>query len=431
MDPTSLQMNPAPRGASAPVGIELQEDGFHDEYVSISCRRDSVLSSHSSDGYLSEPQVGGGPSATTPKRPRREKTPPQLTPTRLRSVIHRSDRDAGSIISNAQDRRAKLLQEPIDGSQLKLPPPPLASGTSGDQSCGVEPHELHPPPKAPPRPLVPTTNVIPPTPNPPRTSAHTAPTPPRPPVLTTNVIPPTPNPPRTSTHTAPTPPPLPKSSGDAAAMGRLSEHNRKILAAGFDKLELLVQTLANDTALPINQILALWDKRSGRETKLGNVWNIYEAYLKDPSNQQDEVLRAGLNYRKHSSSPTYVSYLLHPAACQITNDVRKQCFARFKAAYPDSWSSILEAWQEVQSYEAPGQTVAQRARAFNKFTTQLIQRVFSSSLLVYHSTNSSLLTRQPSIVLAMVLRWLLSSLGSPSIKTLLSARYSQRKEGEM
>ena len=117
--------------------------------------------------------------------------------------------------------------------------------------------------------------------------------PPRP-IPTTCIIPPTPNPPQSSTRPSKSPP---GASRHHSALGRLSEENRKRLVVGFDEIEIVLQRLTNDTGLPISQILTLWDKVNGRETRSGNCWNIYEGYLKDPVNQGEEIRRAGLTYR--------------------------------------------------------------------------------------------------------------------------------------
>jgi len=141
-------------------------------------------------------------------------------------------------------------------------------------------------------------------------------------------------------------------------------------------MEAVIQKIVKDTGLTSQQVLTLWDKKNGRETKLGNSWNIYEGYLKDPANQADEIRRAGLTYRVPRL--LFVFYPTHYPpfiACQITHEVRSQCFAKFKTAYPDSWTTILETWQDVQMYEAPGQTLAQRGRVFHKFVTQIVERV--------------------------------------------------------
>jgi len=239
---------------------------------------DSPLTPSPSDGYLSEPQIGGGTPTITPKRQRRANTPPQLTPTRLRHVIHRSDRDAGSVILNAQDRRAKLLQEPPKVPQPGAPPLPplLAPGASSTDES--EPHQN--------RLSVPLTNVIPPTPRPPQmgTTASGSPL-------------------KASGSDSG------GSSSDFASGGRLSLENANLLRAGFEKIEATVQKLSQTTSLPVNQILALWDKKNGRDSRLGNYWNVYEGYLKDPANQAEEVRRAGFNFR--GSSPFVLSSILY------------------------------------------------------------------------------------------------------------------------
>ena len=201
-------------------------------------------------------------------------------------------------------------------------------------------------------------------PPPPRASELQVPQP----VVTTHITPPTPDPPRTSVVTTNSPP-------ESPTFGRLSAHNRDLLTAGFHQIEAAFQNIANNTGLPITQILALWDKKNGRETKSGNSWNIYEGYLKDPANQAEEIRRAGLTYRALLLIHLHSAFLMSTIACQITNEVRSQCFSKFKAAYPNSWSTILEAWQDAQMYDTPGQTIAQRARAFNKFVAQISERV--------------------------------------------------------
>jgi hypothetical protein len=112
----------------------------------------------------------------------------------------------------------------------------------------------------------------------------------------TNVIPPTPRPPRIGSP--------PKASGSDSACsssdftgGRLSLENAELLRAGFEKIEATVQKLSQTTSLSVNQILSLWDKKNGRDSRLGNHWNVYEGYLKDPANQAEEVRRAGFKYR--------------------------------------------------------------------------------------------------------------------------------------
>jgi len=67
------------------------------------------------------------------------------------------------------------------------------------------------------------------------------------------------------------------------------------------------------------------------------------------------------------------------------------CFKGLKCAFPDSWSDILETWDEIQMNEPPcAQTLAQQARTFQKYTSKVIQRVRMYAQMFIPYTHSSL-----------------------------------------
>ena len=120
------------------------------------------------------------------------------------------------------------------------------------------------------------------------------------PVPLTNVIPPTPRPPRIGSQLKASGSDSACSSSDFTSSGWLSLENAELLRASFEKIEATIQKLSQATSLSVNQILALWDKKNGRDSRLGNVWNVYEGYLKDPANQAEEVRRARFKYCESS-----------------------------------------------------------------------------------------------------------------------------------
>ncbi|EGO05105.1 hypothetical protein SERLA73DRAFT_68744 [Serpula lacrymans var. lacrymans S7.3] len=53
----------------------------------------------------------------------------------------------------------------------------------------------------------------------------------------------------------------------------------------------------------------------------------------------------------------------------------KECYMRFKKAYPDTWQEILKAFEEAAACSEIPQTIAQHLQDFNKFKSKLVQLV--------------------------------------------------------
>ncbi|KAG1859751.1 hypothetical protein F4604DRAFT_1930477 [Suillus subluteus] len=194
----------------------------------------------------------------------------------------------------------------------------------------------------------PSTNINPPTPD-----TH-IPTPglPQPslaPPPSTNVIPPTPH------ARIPTPGPsqrldlshyspatissewfpeecLTSHSEEPPVVGRRSAETNAALDAGFAAVDQTLLELSRTTGMPMHQ-------------------NLYSNYFKD--NTKQELGRLGQNLAVGEHTPS------------VTR--QKECYAKFKEQFPDTYQDILDTHEELASLGALPQTIGQRRQAFQRF----------------------------------------------------------------
>ena len=330
-------------------------------------------------------QIGGGTPCTLRKR--RLSTLSYETPTRLRTVVHASSRDVG-LVSRASDRRAQLVPGGPSPTVPSAPPvmriipfTPVSTGLVGPSHPKRVPRGASPAtlPSSP-QPLVHGTSAEP-------LSAPTSPheagkAPPATPPSNQSLL----------MHTTSQEPPSAPTSPHGTATGRMSEQNRRTLLAGFKEVLEYFRNLAERTELSMDQVLSVWEKQNGQKHKgPGNPWNAYESYIKHPQNRDEELCRCGFEPGLFIIHSLVVELLMTIPDSQLTVEVRTTCFKGFKRAFPDSWSDILETWDDIRMNEPPrAQTLAQRARTFQKYTSEVIQRVRRYAWMMILYTHSSL-----------------------------------------
>ncbi|EGO30868.1 hypothetical protein SERLADRAFT_404853 [Serpula lacrymans var. lacrymans S7.9] len=126
------------------------------------------------------------------------------------------------------------------------------------------------------------------------------------------------------------------------ALGRQSDETNATLHQGIPEL----------------QITNLWNISHLCKINTQNFWNIYGQYF--AVHQEREKMR--------SSSEDQVTGNPSVVIC-------KECYMRFKKAYPDTWQEILKAFEEAAACSEIPQTIAQHLQDFNKFKSKLVQLV--------------------------------------------------------
>ncbi|KAG1879477.1 hypothetical protein C8R48DRAFT_571805, partial [Suillus tomentosus] len=132
--------------------------------------------------------------------------------------------------------------------------------------------------------------------------------------------------------------------------GRRSAESNATLDAGFAAVEHTLLELSRSTAIPMHQVINLFMKSRGRNASSVNYWNLYSNYFKDKSQQELDRLHQDLPAGGRTPSVT----------------VRKECYAKFKEQYPDTYQDILDMHDEISLLSGLPQTVGQRAQAFQR-----------------------------------------------------------------
>lgn len=168
-------------------------------------------------------------------------------------------------------------------------------------------------------------------------------------------------------------------------MGRVPDSALATLAEGFDEIDMKLSELAVRMKMPFHQVADRYI-RSHTHAHASNLWNIYLMYF--AKNMEWELSRL-------------------PKGDEVTGtpspDVRKCCYALFKAQYQDMYPVMLEMWKEVHELENMGGTLAQWQQLFKKtikdfnhtvshylFTIWILLKIY---LLVHCSEQSAWLRR--------------------------------------
>ncbi|KAG2028587.1 hypothetical protein BDR03DRAFT_1019604, partial [Suillus americanus] len=139
-------------------------------------------------------------------------------------------------------------------------------------------------------------------------------------------------------------------SEELPVVGRRSAETNDALDAGFAAIDKTLLELSRSTAMPMHQVINLFMKSRGRTASSINYWNLYSNYFKDNSQQELARLHQDLPVGARTPSAT----------------VRKDCYAKFKEQYPDTFQDILDMHDEISSLGGLPQTVSQRAQAFQR-----------------------------------------------------------------
>ncbi|KAG2357451.1 hypothetical protein BDR07DRAFT_1490721 [Suillus spraguei] len=102
-------------------------------------------------------------------------------------------------------------------------------------------------------------------------------------------------------------------------------------------------------------MITLWNKSHACSTSAVNHWNTYSSYFKD--NLKDELVRLGRKAPEIYGTPS--------------TTVRCNCYELFKAAFPDTWQSILQLHEQSMMLLGIPQTVAMWGQEFQKFCTKI------------------------------------------------------------
>ncbi|KAG2137007.1 hypothetical protein DEU56DRAFT_713698, partial [Suillus clintonianus] len=140
-----------------------------------------------------------------------------------------------------------------------------------------------------------------------------------------------------------------------AVKGRRQDATNDILREGFVNMERLVHELSHQTSIPTHQVISLWNKSHARGINNVNHWNAYSGYFKD--NLKQELDRLGDKAPEIPGTPSAT--------------VRRNCYELFKAAYPDTWQTILEYHGQSVILSGVPQTIAMRAQEFQKFCKKI------------------------------------------------------------
>ncbi|KAG1893316.1 uncharacterized protein F5891DRAFT_963169 [Suillus fuscotomentosus] len=151
-----------------------------------------------------------------------------------------------------------------------------------------------------------------------------------------------------------------------AVKGRRHDATNDILREGFVKMERLVHELSRQTSIPTHQVISLWHKSHARGVNSVNHWNAYSGYFKD--NLKQELDRLGGKAPDVPGTPSAT--------------VRRNCYELFKAAYLDTWQTILEYHGQSVLLSGVPQTVAMCAQEFQKFFKKIVAVVRTSQLVV-------------------------------------------------
>ncbi|EDR06065.1 uncharacterized protein LACBIDRAFT_329158 [Laccaria bicolor S238N-H82] len=126
--------------------------------------------------------------------------------------------------------------------------------------------------------------------------------------------------------------------------GRISSSSWDVLNTGFQKIDDIIDQLANKTGRTHENIITLW-KRTHAHECTGSMWNKYQKYFL--ANREKEHRRIGDSR----------------ANCRT-------CLVGFKEHEP-RWREILEAYDEVLAASNVHSTISQRTRKFDRLVSQL------------------------------------------------------------
>ncbi|KAG1767429.1 hypothetical protein EDD22DRAFT_763625, partial [Suillus occidentalis] len=130
--------------------------------------------------------------------------------------------------------------------------------------------------------------------------------------------------------------------------GHRSAETNATLDAGFAAVDQALLELSRTTGMPMHQVINLFMKSRGRTASSINYWNLYSNYFKD--NTKQELGRLGQNLTVGERTPSR----------------RKECYAKFKEQFPDTYQDILDTHEELASLGALPQTIGQRGQAFQR-----------------------------------------------------------------
>jgi hypothetical protein len=136
--------------------------------------------------------------------------------------------------------------------------------------------------------------------------------------------------------------------------------------SAFRDVDSLFQDLAKMTGHTTEQLIARWVAQN-KGAKGASSWNRYLKYHAD--NEEEELARIG------------------EVGAKSTQSLRARCYNKYREEYPD-YEERLKLFEELDSYNIKGMTVAHRKLAFTKYVAKLRRMV---CYVLYHSTSVSLI----------------------------------------
>jgi hypothetical protein len=128
-----------------------------------------------------------------------------------------------------------------------------------------------------------------------------------------------------------------------------------LIASTFSEIDSLFDAIAQQTGLTRTQLIARWQGSDVKGPNSTTTWNMYMRYYSE--NKDTEAARV-----------TNSEVMLHSTA------FRALSYAKYQAEVPD-WQERLALYEELESFSTKGMSVAQRARAFRKYSDKLKKMV--------------------------------------------------------
>ncbi|KAF8420165.1 hypothetical protein L210DRAFT_3654954 [Boletus edulis BED1] len=145
-----------------------------------------------------------------------------------------------------------------------------------------------------------------------------------------------------------------ESSATMSKVGRLVIAILEYLEDGFQKVNDLFNELAGQTGMSFHQVVARFTKQFSRLNS-ANYWNIYQRY--SMANQATELARVAESNAVHSTPSSRLS----------------RCYKLFREEFPETWSDILDTFEEMEAVGGMDQTVSQRQQLFARLVKNLRQ----------------------------------------------------------
>ena len=143
--------------------------------------------------------------------------------------------------------------------------------------------------------------------------------------------------------------------------GRISSPTWDVLNTGFQKIDDIIDRLADKTGHTHDNIIALW-KRTHAHECTGSMWNKYQKYFL--AHREKERRRIG-----DSRANCKYSFCINMFSTD-SDDLGRTCWLGFKEHEP-RWREILEAYDEVLAASNVHSTISQRTRKFDALVSQL------------------------------------------------------------